>query len=294
MRFHCLWKKEASPIQVHKTFIYLDDSLTVDSLSAIEAGRIDKVVEKINHAKLDTRTSSSGMTFAPKNRFKISASGTRTEQSNLSLQEEVVRRRTSVSIFEQWYQAIKKKQAILEVKEWDTQQINRLYPGELIQFTGTISVSPVEACLRTLVEMADQAISGNPLFEKMLDAYDENVQAQASSSVSTASHDKEAHKRQLSAAASKRNNKIAQLKNMKNIILSLLGDGETIHGLVSPHSQGKNKEVSTKIGIRIKGEWAKEIIGSWKGQYTLLSHKSMKLYLPKILGKQYVSLKICL
>lgn len=272
MRLHHPWRKTDIPIQVHKTFVYLDDSLTVDSLSAIEAGKIDKVVEKINHAESGTRTSTKNMTFTPNNKFKMSITGGKDRQTDLSLQEEVVRRRTSVSIFEQWLQIIKKKQAILEIKEWNEQKIGDLYPGELIQFTGTINISPVEAGLRTFVEIANRAISGDPLFEKVLDPFNDDNQSQKSLSTTNALHIREARKRQASNTVAKQKDKIAQIENIKNSILSLLGDEEAMHGLVSFQTQKESKiDETTKIGIRIDGEWVKETIGLWRGQYTIVA-----------------------
>lgn len=87
--------------RVHRGYVYLDDMTVINSLSAIESGKIDEIVAKIAQARdggfAGGLNASVGLASG-----KLEGS----KKSTSSFEEEVVRTRTRFSVFEIWYQKI--------------------------------------------------------------------------------------------------------------------------------------------------------------------------------------------
>ena len=97
----------------HRGFVYLDNDIVINSLSALESGKVDEVVEKINLAQ------ERGLTVGLKAGTSAAGAEARSGQSNTeSLQAEVIRRRTRFSIFELWYEALKSRDALGRFSGW--------------------------------------------------------------------------------------------------------------------------------------------------------------------------------
>src|SRR5690554_2238713 len=101
--------------RVHRSFVYLNDDIAINSLSALESGKVDEVVEKINLAQ--ERGLSIGLKVGVGG---AAATGEGSTKGTDSLQAEVIRRRTRFSVFELWYEALKSRNAIGTFAGWGT------------------------------------------------------------------------------------------------------------------------------------------------------------------------------
>lgn len=144
----------------HRGFAYLDDDIVINSLSALESGKVDEVVEKINLAQ------EGGMRVGVKLGTKAvgvdaGADGKITE----SLQAEVIRRRTRFSIFELWYEALLKREAIGRFNGWGQKALHGVEAGQVIEMRGTISPVALHTGMRMYLWFANEIREKNPIFK---------------------------------------------------------------------------------------------------------------------------------
>lgn len=97
--------------RLHRDFFYLDDEVTINSLSALESGRVDEIVSKTTTAR---EGGFSGDVAIPV--VKASVGGSR--KSSSEIEEEMVRTRTRFSVFNAWYQLMSEKKALGAFEGW--------------------------------------------------------------------------------------------------------------------------------------------------------------------------------
>src|SRR5882757_6034394 len=95
--------------KVHRGFAYLDDETVINSLSAVEAGKIDEVVAKVNSAREGGFGGGVGLQGA-----KVEGA----KKSTSAFEEAMVRTRTRFSVFELWYQTLIEGKALGCFEGW--------------------------------------------------------------------------------------------------------------------------------------------------------------------------------
>jgi hypothetical protein len=150
--------------RVHRGFVYLDDATVINSLSAIESGKIDEVVAKIAQAR---DGGVSGGLNASVGGVGAKAEGGK--KASTSLEEEVVRTRTRFSIFELWYQKIIQESALGTFDGWDESALTAVAPGDTVEITGALQIVPLQTVLRLFRWFAAQAQDQNSPFAQKND-----------------------------------------------------------------------------------------------------------------------------
>lgn len=153
---------ESPKMSVHRSFVYLDDELVVNSLSALEAGQIDTVVTKVMEAR---EGGFGGALSAGFSGAKASAEGGKKKQT--SFEDELIRIRTKFSIFEGWYQLLSDKNAIGKLvipEQWEdaSPQV-----GELIILKGKVKTFEIYPLMRMYADYAKSSkVPGHPWYVK--------------------------------------------------------------------------------------------------------------------------------
>ncbi|MCT1425201.1 hypothetical protein M3A76_06090 [Corynebacterium sanguinis] len=149
-------------VNLHRSFVYLDDELVVNSLSALEAGKIDSVVTKINEAR---ESGFGGSVSASALAVKGNAEAGKKKQS--SFEDELIRIRTKFSIFEAWYQYLIDNNAVgdlLNPNEW---QQAALRIGEVIKLEGKVKTYEIYPLARMYSDYAKSTkLPGHPWYIK--------------------------------------------------------------------------------------------------------------------------------
>ena len=147
--------------QVHRSFFYLDDDVVINSLSALESGKVDEVVEKINLAQ--ERGLSIGVRAGT---TEAGVTGDASRKGSESLQAEVIRRRTRFSVFELWHEALMSKHGIGSFRAWGSEALDGVIPGQMVEITGRIDIVPLQVGLRLYLWWLDEVRNENPLLSK--------------------------------------------------------------------------------------------------------------------------------
>ncbi|MCI9856781.1 DUF6414 family protein [Microbacterium proteolyticum] len=138
--------------RIHRGFVYLDDAVVINSLSALESGKIDEVVAKVNQAREGGLTG--GLTAG------VGPAGAKLEggrKSTTAFEEEVVRTRTRFSIFEIWYQKIVEEKALGTFDGWDESVVQAVSPGDTVEIVGAVELVPLQTMVRLFRWFAGQA-----------------------------------------------------------------------------------------------------------------------------------------
>lgn len=146
----------------HRGFVYLNDDVVINSLSAFEAGKVDEIVEKINLASERGASVAAG---ASGEGTTVSAGlGKKTTDS---LQAEVIRRRTRFSVFEVWMSSLIKRKAIGVFRGWGPDALANVSPGHVVTINGRISIVPLQTGLRAYLWFESEVKAKNPLFKSI-------------------------------------------------------------------------------------------------------------------------------
>ena len=143
----------------HRGFAYLDDDIVINSLSALESGKVDEVVEKINLAQ--ERGLSVGLKLGTDD---LTGSADASKNKSQSLQAEVIRRRTRFSVFELWYEALTSRQGVGRFKAWGAAALDNVQPGEVVEIRGRVEIVPLQVGFRMFLWFANEVENENPLF----------------------------------------------------------------------------------------------------------------------------------
>lgn len=143
--------------RVHRGFLYLDDETVINSLSAVESGKIDEIVAKVISAR--EGGFGGGVGFSG-----VQVEGSR--KSNSSLEEEIVRTRTRFSAFEVWYKGLIDAKAIGRFDGWGADSLDGVEPGDTIEFRASIEVAALQTLIRLFFWFAGQARTQGSMFSQ--------------------------------------------------------------------------------------------------------------------------------
>lgn len=144
-------------MKVHRGFVYLDDETVINSLSAVESGKIDEVVAKVNTAREGGWGGGVGIQGAKVEGAKKTQSG---------FEEEMVRTRTRFSVFELWYQSLTENKAIGRFEGWGPQALDGVKSGDTVEFRAWCEPAPLQTLLRLFLWFADKAKSQGHFFSQ--------------------------------------------------------------------------------------------------------------------------------
>jgi hypothetical protein len=154
---------------VHRGFIYLDDETVINSLSAVESGKIDEVVAKVNSAREGGFGGGVGMQGA-----KVEGA----KRSTSAFEEEMVRIRTRFSVFESWYQSLTDAKAIGSFDGWGPDALDGVRSGDTLELRGVIEAAPLQTLLRLFLWFSDKAKSQGHIFSQKGDELKETKEAE--------------------------------------------------------------------------------------------------------------------
>lgn len=145
--------------QLHRDFFYLDDEVTINSLSALESGRVDEIVSKTTTAR---EGGFSGDVTIPVVKAGIGAG----RKSSSEIEEEMVRTRTRFSVFDAWYQLMADKKAFGTFDGWGKSALMGVEIGDTVEFRAELSLGPLQTVLRLYLWFAEQAMKKGTLFSQ--------------------------------------------------------------------------------------------------------------------------------
>ena len=143
--------------KVHRGFRYLDDETVINSLSAVESGKIDEVVAKVNSAREGGFGGGVGMYGA-----KVEGG----KKASSAFEEEMVRIRTRFSVFDIWYQSLTDGKAIGSFEGWGPGALEGVKSGDTLEFRADLEAAPLQTLLRLYLWFADKAKSQGHLFSQ--------------------------------------------------------------------------------------------------------------------------------
>lgn len=143
--------------QLHREFLYLDQETVMNSLSALESGAVDEIIQKANAAR--EGGFAGGLAIGP-----AEVSGSRKRTANV--EEELVRTRTVFSAFDAWHKALSAEDAIGRFDEWDQEVRDQLSVGDTIEFSARTRLSPLHLVFRSFLSFAEQANTPGSLMQQ--------------------------------------------------------------------------------------------------------------------------------
>lgn len=141
--------------KVHRGFVYLHDETVINSLSAVESGKIDEVVAKVNSAREGGFGGGVGIQGA-----KVEGA----KKSTSAFEEEMVRTRTRFSVFELWYQSLVDAKAIGRFEGWGTDALDDVEVGDTVEFRAQLEVAPLQVLFRSFLWFAAKAAETGNVF----------------------------------------------------------------------------------------------------------------------------------
>lgn len=142
---------------LHREFLYLDHDTILNSLSALEAGKIDEIIQKANEAReggLDA-----GLAVGP---AKASAG----KKKTATIQEELVKTRTWFSAFDAWLTYLTNEDAVGTFDAWNLEVRNEMSVGDTVRFEATLTLAPLHKVFRTYLEFAKEAQNSGSIFHQ--------------------------------------------------------------------------------------------------------------------------------
>lgn len=143
--------------KVHRGFVYLNDETVINSLSAVESGKIDEVVAKVNSAREGGFGGGVGIQGA-----KVEGA----KKSTSAFEEEMVRTRTRFSVFELWYQSLQGSKAIGHFDGWGPDVLDDVEPGDTVEFCAGLEVAPLQVLFRSFLWFAEKAAETGNVFSQ--------------------------------------------------------------------------------------------------------------------------------
>ena len=141
--------------RLHREFLYLNHDSVLNSLSALEAGKVDEIIQKVVDAR-------EGGIDATVGAGPIRGGGGKKKRA--SVEEELVKTRTWFSAFEAWYTYLKDAEAIGTFDAWDQEVRDSLFVGDTLEFTADLMLSPVHKVLRSYLSFAANAAKPDHAF----------------------------------------------------------------------------------------------------------------------------------
>jgi len=134
--------------RLHREFLYLNHETIINSLSALEAGKVDEIIEKVSESREGGLEGTLG--YGP-------VKGTGGKKKTANIEEELRRTRTWFSAFEAWYGQLVSEDALGELDGWDAETRDELSVGDTVKFSARVSLSPVQQVLLTYISFANEA-----------------------------------------------------------------------------------------------------------------------------------------
>ncbi len=142
---------------IHRGFYYLDDETVINSLSAVEAGKIDEVVAKVNSAREGGFGGGLGVQG-------VRAEGSK--KSTSSFEEEIVRTRTRFSVFELWYQNLITSKGLGTFTGWGPEILVDVESGDTVELKARLEAVALQGLLRLFLWFATQAQTQGTFFSQ--------------------------------------------------------------------------------------------------------------------------------
>ena len=134
--------------QLHRDFLYLDDSAVVNALSAMEAGKVDEIIEQSKVVKEAGIDASLG--YGP---AKLAAKKGKTADVTANL----VRTRTAFSAFDAWYQYLSTEDGLGALTAWDEETRNELEVGDTLEVKARVEFAPIHKLFAIFFAYVDNA-----------------------------------------------------------------------------------------------------------------------------------------
>lgn len=144
--------------RIHREFLYLNHETIINSLSALEAGKVDEIIQKVNEAREGGIHAT--VDVGP-------AKGGGGKKRSATMEEELVKTRTWFSAFDAWYRHLEGEEAIGTFDTWDREVRDALQVGDTIEFEAELALSPVHKVLRSFIAFSKEAgRQGSPFQQK--------------------------------------------------------------------------------------------------------------------------------
>jgi hypothetical protein len=141
--------------RVHRGFYYLNDETVINSLSAVEAGKVDEVLARINTAREGGLGGGIGIHSA-----KVEGA----KKSTSEFEEEMVRTRTRFSVFEIWHDSLIKSKALGFFEGWSPDILDDVQSGDTVEFKAQLELAPLQTMFRMYGWYAKQARTQGSIF----------------------------------------------------------------------------------------------------------------------------------
>jgi hypothetical protein len=143
--------------RLHHEFLYLNHDTVLNALSALEAGKVDEIIQKVNEAKeggLDVSVGAGPI------------KGRGAKKRAAQIEEELVKTRTWFSAFDAWHTYLSEAEAIGSFDAWSLDVRNALSIGDTVEFTANVVLSPVHKLFRTFLAFAESATRPDSVFSQ--------------------------------------------------------------------------------------------------------------------------------
>lgn len=142
--------------RLHREFLYLDHETIINSLSALESGKVDEIIAKVSEAS--EGGIEGGLGYGP---AKISAG----KKKTANIEEELRRTRTWFSAFEAWLTTLEEADAVGTLDSWDVETRNDLEVGDTVRFTARVTLSPLQQVFLTFISFANESGNADSAFK---------------------------------------------------------------------------------------------------------------------------------
>lgn len=138
--------------RAHKGFFYLNDEAVINSLSALESGKVDEIISRTTTAR---EGGFGGDVKVPIPAVVLSA--TAGKKSSSEIEEEMVRTRTRFSVFEAWLDCLQREKSVGVFDGWGSNALEGVDPGDTVKLRAELSLGSLQTALRWYLWFADQA-----------------------------------------------------------------------------------------------------------------------------------------
>lgn len=134
--------------KLHREFLYLNHETVINSLSAVEAGKIDEIIQKASEAREGGLEGTIG--YGP-----LKATGGKKKSADIH--EEMVRTRTIFSSFDAWHKYLEAAGAFGTLDNWDEEIREEIGIGDTVQFTARVSLAPLHRVFSAFIAFSNEA-----------------------------------------------------------------------------------------------------------------------------------------
>jgi hypothetical protein len=143
--------------RLHREFLYLNHDTVLNALSALEAGKVDEIIQKVNEAReggFDASVAAGPVRGGGK------------KKRTARIEEELVKTRTWFSAYDAWHTYLSDAEAVGSFDEWNIDVRDALSIGDTIEFTADLVLSPVHKLFRTFISFAESAAQPDSVFSQ--------------------------------------------------------------------------------------------------------------------------------